>query len=176
MIRDREHRARVSFGELPALEHREHVVRQLEQANPVRDRGLRAADPLGDLAERERELVDQDGVGTCLLDRRQLLARDVLDEAEQECLAVVGVAHHRRHRLPAGLTCGAPAPLAGDDLVAADAARTHEQRLDDTLPPHRLGQPGGRLGLETAARLPRIRVDRVDGDLEQLRRDRVAAD
>src|SRR5207302_10287607 len=33
VIRDREHRARVSFGELPALEHREHVVRQLEQAN-----------------------------------------------------------------------------------------------------------------------------------------------
>ena len=77
---------------------REHVVRQLEQADPVRHRRLRLADPLGDLAEREAELVDQDGVPARLLDRRQILARDVLDEPEQQRVAVVGLAHDRRNR------------------------------------------------------------------------------
>ena len=88
----------MSLGQLPALDHPEHVVGQLEQADPVRDGRLGAADPLGHLAERERELVDQDGVGTGLLDRRQLLAGDVLDEPEQERLAVVGRAHDGRER------------------------------------------------------------------------------
>ena len=47
-----EHRARVALGQLAAADHREHVARQLEQAHAVRDRRLRLADALGDLAER----------------------------------------------------------------------------------------------------------------------------
>ena len=88
-----EHRARMAFGELPALEHAEHVVGQIEQADPVRDGRLRAADALRHLAERQPELVDQHRVGARLLDRRQLLARDVLDQAEQQRVAVVGLAY-----------------------------------------------------------------------------------
>ena len=64
----------------PRSTMREHVVRKLEQPDAVRDRRLRAADPLGDLAEREAELVDQHRVRARLLDRRELLARDVLDQ------------------------------------------------------------------------------------------------
>jgi hypothetical protein len=52
-----EYRARMSFRQLTALQHPEHVVGELEQPQSVRDRGLRAADPLADLAEREVELV-----------------------------------------------------------------------------------------------------------------------
>ena len=92
--------ARVALGQLAALEHREHVVGKLEQPQAVRDGRLRAADALGDLAERELELVEQDGVGARLLDRRELLARDVLDEAEQERVAVVGLADERRQWSP----------------------------------------------------------------------------
>ena len=55
----REHRAGVALGQLAAGEHPEHLLGKLEQPQPVRDAGLRAADPLGDLAERELELVDQ---------------------------------------------------------------------------------------------------------------------
>src|SRR4051794_7695225 len=54
--RYREHGPGVAFGELSALEHREHVLGQLEQPQPVRDRGLRAADALRELAERHLEL------------------------------------------------------------------------------------------------------------------------
>ena len=97
----------------------EHVVGQLEQPQPVRDRRLRAPDPLGDVAERERELVDERRVGARLLDRRQLLAGDVLDQREEERVPVVGLPHDRRHRRHARLARGAPAPLAGDQLPAA---------------------------------------------------------
>ena len=176
MIRDGENGARVTLAQLAALDHPEHVVGQLEQADPVRDGRLRAADALGDLTEREPELVDEDGVRARLLDRRQLLARDVLDEAEQERVAVVDGAHDCRNRLAARLPRGAPAALAGDDLVAADAARPDEERLDDALPPHRVGEPRRGLGLEAAPRLVRVRMDRVDRDLEQLARSRRAAD
>ena len=55
----REHRAGVALGQLAAGEHPEHLLRQLEQPQPVRDARLGAADALGDLAERELELVDQ---------------------------------------------------------------------------------------------------------------------
>ena len=50
-----------------------------------------------DLAERELELVHQHRVAARLLDRREVLARDVLDQAEQQRVAVVGLADHRRH-------------------------------------------------------------------------------
>ena len=70
---------------------------QLEQTDAVRDGRLRLADAFGDLAEREPELVEQQRVGARLLDRRQILARDVLDEREQERVAVVGLADDRGH-------------------------------------------------------------------------------
>ena len=176
VVGHREDGARVAFAQLAALDHPEHVVGQLEQADPVRDGRLRAADALRDFAEREAELVDEDGVRARLLDRGQLLARDVLDEAEQERVAVVDGAHDGRNRLAARLARGTPAALARDDLVAADAARADEERLDDALLPHRVGEARRGLRLEPAARLLRVRVDRVDGDLEQLGRSRGAAD
>src|SRR6476646_2334406 len=97
MIRDRKHGARMPLRELPALEHPEHVVRQVEQADAIRHGRLRPADALRDLAEREPELVQQDRVGACLLGRRELLAGHVLDEAEQQRFAVVGLAHDGRN-------------------------------------------------------------------------------
>ena len=49
----------------------------------------------------------------------ELLARDVLDEREQERVAVVRLAHERRHGRDARLARGPPAALAGDQLPAA---------------------------------------------------------
>ena len=50
----------------------------------VRHRRLRTADAIGDVAERELELVDERRIRPRLLDGRELLARNVLDETEQE--------------------------------------------------------------------------------------------
>src|SRR5437763_2121516 len=133
VVGDGENRTRMTLAQLTALDHAEHVVGEVEQADPVRDRGLRPADALRDVTEREPELVDQHRVCTCFLHRRELLTRDVLDQAEEKRVAVVRLAHDGWHRRPARLTRSAPAPLAGDDLVATCRARAHEQRLDHTL-------------------------------------------
>ena len=64
---------------------------------------------------------------------------------------------------------GTPTPLASDQLVAAFGTRPDDDRLEEALLADRAGETGGRLGLEAAARLTRIRVDRVDGKAGELR-------
>ena len=53
----------------------------------------------------------------------QLLACDVLDQSEHERVAVVGLADDGGNRGVPGVARGAPAALAGDELVAARCAR-----------------------------------------------------
>ena len=70
---------------------------------------------------REVELVGEAPVGERLFDRVQVLALDVLDERhlEQPLLVAAGdVPDDDRHLEEAGVLRGAPAALAGDDLVA----------------------------------------------------------
>ena len=119
----------MAFTQLAGGEHLQHLVRELEQPQPVRDRWLRAADPVGDLAEREPELVQQNGVSARFLQRRQLFPGDVLDQAEDETLAVVGLPHHGRYRGEPGSAGSTQSPLAGDQLVATLLTQAHDQRL-----------------------------------------------
>ena len=170
VVGDGEHGPRVALGELAALDHREHVVGELEEPQLVRDRRLRASDPLGDLAEGQLELVQQHRVGARLLDRGEILAGDVLDEADQERVAVVGLADHGRQRGEPGLAGRAPAPLAGDQLVAALEPGPEHDRLHDALVADRVGEPVRRLVVEAPPRLARVRVDLVDRDVRELHR------
>ena len=168
LVRDGEHGAGVALRELAALDHREHVVGELEQPQLVRDRGLRAADPLGDLAERELELVDQQRVAARLLDRREILAGDVLDEADQERLAVVGLADHGGHasaRPPRGPPASAARRRSARSRPRAAAGARPAARSPVA---DRVGQPGGRLVIEALARLARVRVDLLDRDVREL--------
>src|SRR5207244_7781192 len=103
---------------------------------------------------------------------RQLLAGHVLDEREQERVAIVGLAHERGHRLDTGLPRRPPAPFAGDQLVAALRPWADDDRLEQALGLDRPGEPVGRLGREATARLARVRVDLVERELRQLLRRR----
>ena len=68
-----------------------------------------------------------------------------------------------------GLDAGAEPSLAGDELVAV-ADGPDEDRLEHPVLAERVGQ-GGDLGrVELPAGLERVRVDLVDGDVEQLGR------
>ena len=155
VVRQRQHGPGVALGEVAAGEHPEHVLGKLEQADAVRDRRLRAADPLGDLAERELELVDQRRVGARLFDRRQVLAGDVLDESEQQRVAVVGVPHDRGDRRHARLAGRTPAALAGDRARsrprAADARRPAAARPGAGSRPRGPRSPRARSGAAAGA-------------------------
>jgi hypothetical protein len=109
----------MTLRQLSSGDHPQDVVRKLEEPQPVGDARRRAADTVGDLAHAQTELVHQDRVGARLLHRRQLLARDVLDEGQEERLLIVRLADERGHLVNSRLLGRAPAPLAGDELVAA---------------------------------------------------------
>ncbi len=68
VLGQREHRPRMTLRQLPAGEHPERLLGQLEQAKPVRDSRLGAADALGNVAERKPELVHQNRVRARLFD------------------------------------------------------------------------------------------------------------
>src|SRR5438105_15801982 len=69
----------------------------------------------------------------------------------------------------ARLAGGPPAALAGDQLVATLLARANDDRLQDALGADRVGEARGRIGVEPAARLTRVRVDRLEGEVHELR-------
>jgi hypothetical protein len=170
VVRNREHGARVALAQLPSLDHLQNVFGQLQQPHPVRNNRFRPADALGELPEREPELVEDDRERTCFVDGREILAGDILDQSEQERFTVVGVTHNRGNRLQLRVARRPPAAFARDQLVATGDTRSNEHRLHDPLCPHRVGKPGDCLGVEASSRLPWIRMDRVDRELRQLRR------
>ena len=104
--------------ELALLDERADGLRQVEQAQQVRHRGARAADGIGGLLVRELELADQARQRERLLERVQVLALDVLDQGERDGVLVVDAPQHGRDLVQARHLRGAPAALAGDDLVA----------------------------------------------------------
>ena len=120
---------RVALREITARKHPENVLGELEQPNSIRDGRLRATDAVCHLAERELEFVDQRRIGTGLFDRREVLASDVLDETEEERIAVADVTHDRRDRGDAGFPGRPPAALTGDQLIAAFSARPDDDGL-----------------------------------------------
>ena len=86
------------------------------------------------------EVLDQGGAGPRLLDRVEVLADHVLDQRRLQPLGLGLVADDRRHLLQARLLGGAPAALAGDQLVAAVGEGADQQRLDDAAGLDRGGQ------------------------------------
>src|SRR5207248_377680 len=95
-------------------------------------------------------------------------------QAEQKRVAVVGLADQRGQRREAGLARRTPAPLARDQLVAALEPRPQHDGLDDALHADRVGETHRGLVVEPLARLARIRVDVLDGDMRELRLEAAA--
>ena len=142
--------------ELIAGEHLERLVGEVEQTQEVRYRDARAADAAADLLARDPQLLDEQRAGARLLDRVEVLARHVLDQRELDRLGVVVGAHERRDGVEPGERGGAPAPLAGDQLVRALGARPHEHRLQQPALAERAGEGEQRRLVELLARLSRV--------------------
>jgi hypothetical protein len=104
-----------------------------------------------------RQLVECLG----LLERRQVLALEVLHQRQLHHFRIADLADDHGDVAKADLDGGVIPPLAGDDLVAVPA-RPYDQRLDDAL----LGDRGHELGqvAHDLPRLLRIRVEELDRD------------
>ena len=160
--------------EFALLDERADRLRQVEQAQQVRHRRARAADGLRSLLVRELEFADQARERERLLERVQVLALDVLDEGERDGVLVVDAPQHRRDLVQARHLRGAPAALAGDDLVALRLARrrradrAHDDRLDDALGLDRVREVRERFLAHVHARLVLAARQEVHGDLQEL--------
>ena len=67
------------------------------------------------------------------IERREVLALEVLDDGDLERRVVIDLFDHGRHGLQAGPAGGPPAALAGDELVATALAGTDQDRLEDAM-------------------------------------------
>src|SRR5262245_22205075 len=113
---------------------------------------------------REAELLDEASQPAGLLDRVEVGALQVLDEAEHKLLVVARLAaDDRRHGVKTREPRRAPAALAGDELVAIGQP-AYEQRLEHAVQSDRFGELAQRFGVETGADLLTRRPDLVDRD------------
>jgi hypothetical protein len=156
----------VPFAQIPAREHPQHLLRKFEQPQPVRNRWLRPPDAIGDIAERELELVHEGRVRARFLDGRKLLTRNVLNEAEKKGVAILYVADDRGKRGNSSRLRRAPAPLAGDELESSLGPPPYHDGLEHPLQADGARKTGSRLRLETTAWLARVGVNRLDGEME----------
>src|SRR5690606_4325790 len=107
-----------------------------------------------------------------LLERVQVLALNVLDQRDGDRGLVRNVADDRGNDLEARHLGGAPAPLAGDDLVAdlaggAVSQRPDDDRLHDALRADRFGELGERLLAHVDPRLVLAALQQVDRQLPE---------
>ncbi len=118
------------------------VSGSLRQPQRVGDMAAALADFAGDLVLGIGKAVHQFVIGGRFFDGVEILTLDVLDDGEFERLAVAHLAHHHRHIVQLGQLGRPPAPLARDDLECVDVAGdgTHQDRLQDALFLHRLGE------------------------------------
>ena len=130
----------MALGQLAALDERERLVGQVEQAQEVRDRNAAAPDAQADRLPRQPELLDERGARARLLDGVEVLAGHVLDERGLERLGVVAGAHDGGDRLELGEPRRAPAALAGHQLVRAAGDRPHEHGLQHAALAQRAGE------------------------------------
>src|ERR1044072_14357 len=141
-----------------------HPGRHLQQVEALGDDDAGLADGVGDLLVGVAVTFAEDPIPLGLLERRQVLALEVLDEGDLERLLVGDVELDDRHLEETGSQGRMVPALAGDDQMAlvafAAGVLADEQRLQQTLVADRRDEV-----VEVAHR--RTRLGRVGLDLRQ---------
>ncbi len=144
--------------------------RRVGQTEPVLQIALVLAQLLGQLADAVAMLVDHLGVDVGLIQRRKVLALEVLDDGYLESRLVVDLLDESRDDLEFRSDRRPPAAFAGDELVAVADLGPDQDRLEDAVLPDRSGQVVQAGLVHRQAGLVRVRVDLVDGNVPDRRR------
>ena len=142
--------------------------RQLEQPQRVGDLRPGPSDPAGQLVVGAAEVLQQLVVGVGLLQRVELGAVQVLQQGVAQHDVVAARPHDRRQLGQTGLAGGPHPPLTHDQLVALTAERTHDHGLQQAHLADGVHQLGHRVLVEDLARLARVGLHRVEGDLGEV--------
>jgi hypothetical protein len=155
----------VAFREASIEDHAPDPLRQPQEPQRVADGGAALADQLGDLLVGVAVLLDEALVGLGELDGVEVFPLNVLDEGELEGLAGVQLLDDDLDLVEPGFLAGAPAALAGDDLVAIGVGG--EAADDDGLDEPPVLDGGGELRealqVEVLARLAALGDNLLDG-------------
>ena len=119
-----------------------NLQRSVSQAEPVLDVALVLAELLGEAPDAVAVVADHPVVHRRLVQRRQVLALEVLDDRDLHRGLVIDVLDHRWDGGEAGGLRRSPAALAGDELEPEGSDRSDENRLQDAV----LLDGGGELG------------------------------
>ena len=145
---------------------------QAQEAQGVGDMAAALADNGGDgLGAVVRSLHDR-GIATRLFQGVEIGPLNVLDQGDFDDLVIIEVAHQGRNRPELSLLGGAPAPLAGDDLIFALGVgqRPDQDRLEDAAGADRGGQFVQVFRPEGAPGLVGVAPDQLDGEVQGARR------
>jgi hypothetical protein len=153
-------------------QQRLHRLGQLQQAKQVACRAARAADGLCRLLVRHLEFGHQALQAMRLLERAEVLALDVLDQAHHRGRIVGNDPDQHRHLLEPGQARGTHAAFAGDDLVLPGVHGPDEDRLHHALAANALGELVKRSLVHADARL--VLAD-AQADERQARWGRIGA-
>jgi hypothetical protein len=172
---ERQQRTCVAHVDRP-VDHRSlHGIGEIEQAQEVRHRRARSTERFRDLVVRQVEFLDEPRHRARLVDRIQILALQVLDQRDGQRRLVVELSNHHGHGREARNSRGAPAALAGDDLVRSRAAArlldrhaSDDQRLQHALLADRFRELGQALLSQMQARLIAPGPKRIDVELEHV--------
>ena len=121
-------------------QHGLYRIGQVQQTQQVGGCAARTADGLCRLLVGVIELVDQTLDGACLFQRVQVLALDVLDQRQGQCVFVADLLDDHRHRGQLGQRGRAETALTRDDLVPAIVEGPDHQRLQQAMLVNRVGQ------------------------------------
>jgi hypothetical protein len=144
---------RESQRKIAAVEHPLHLLIELEQDQACVDSRSRDADSSGKLCRRVAS-VQKPAVGARLLDCRQILSLEVLDQDDFLLLDRVQVADDDRDIRETGQSSGSEPPVSGDDY----SCRRDKQRLQYALGSDRVCQLLKSCRLQLSARVQRIGV------------------
>src|SRR4051812_28650761 len=119
-----------------------HRSRQRQQPQRVSDMAAALADGFGKTRLGAAKLLHQPAIGLGLLERRQILALQVLDQRDFQRLGIRQRADDDRNFVHPDALRGAPPPLAGNQLEGGflTSQRADQQGLDDALFADRLGE------------------------------------
>ncbi len=153
--------------------HRHQVtdlLRAHQRAEAVLQVPLVLAELLGKLPDAVAVVLDHPVVDRRLLQRREVLALQVLDDRDLQRDVVVELLDERRDGRQPGHPRRPPATLAGHQLELVRPARPDEDGLEDAVFTDRGGQllEGGHLELE--ARILGVGLDPVDRDVSNTAR------
>ncbi len=143
---------------------RADLVRCIGEPEAVLEVPLVLADLVGQLADAVPVVADHAVVHRRLVEWRDVLALQVLDDRDLERRVVVDVLDEGGDGREPGDRRGAPATLTRDQLIAVRSDGTNEDRLEHAMLADRCGQLIERLLVVHQAWLLGVRVDVIDRD------------